>query len=40
MQNIYIYFDKKKFPGVPNLNAQIRCAQNWYTPVPKIGIPT
>ena len=24
---------KKFFPGLPNLGAQIRCAQNWYTAV-------
>ena len=26
-------FTKFFFPGLPNLDAQIRCAQNQYTPV-------
>ena len=33
-QKIYVYIHKKSFfPGLPNLEAQIRCAQNWYTAV-------
>ena len=30
-QNIYVYFCKRFFPGIPNLGTQIRCAQNRYT---------
>ena len=30
---LYTFTKKKKFPGLPNLGAQIRCAQNWYTTV-------
>ena len=28
--NIHVYFHNFFFPGLPNLGAQIRCAQNWY----------
>ena len=28
-----VAFTKSFFPGLPNLGAQIRCAQNWYSAV-------
>ena len=30
---ISVCFHKNFFPDLPNLDAQIRCAQNWYTSV-------
>ena len=33
LNEIFVYFHKIFFLGLPNLGTQIRCAQNWYTAV-------
>ena len=34
LQELHVCFHEKTFfPSLPNLGAQIKCAQNWYTAV-------